>query len=171
MSKVLQVLERDMWAGADGEDEAGPFLLRFRTPVIGADETGDHQHNLTVLWPYADEDRLELPEDDVSEAMNLFEDRLCAAWEEDGLAFLAAVLTFDGARQWVFYTRDVEECGKRLEAMSHEEEQYPIELNSTEDPRWEYVREDILGAIGWQEHQADWEAALLSDDPEDDVSE
>ena len=56
--------------------------------------------------------------------MRVFEDRLCDAWEHDAIAVLTAVLTFDGARQWVFYTADTEQCGSRLNAMPQEQERY-----------------------------------------------
>jgi hypothetical protein len=46
--------------------------------------------------------------------MKRFEGHLCGAFEQDALAVLTAVLTFDVARQWVFYTDDVQECANRL---------------------------------------------------------
>ena len=63
--------------------------------------------------------------------MEAFENRFCQAVEHDAHAVLAAVLTFDGARQWVIYTSDVQECGARLEAMPQEPEPYPLELTSS----------------------------------------
>lgn len=102
-----------------------------------------------------------MPDDSDSTAMAVFENRLCDAWENDGLAFLAAVLTFDVARQWVFYTDNVAECDERLAAIPQEADPYPIELATEEDPAWAYLRE-ILGPVDWEEHQAEWEAAFQS---------
>jgi hypothetical protein len=87
-----------------------------------------------------------MPDNFESEAMGEFEDRLCAALEADAHAYLAAVLTFDGARQWVFYTDDVAECGRRLEAMPQNEQPYPIELDAFDDPDWSYLRKQLLAA-------------------------
>jgi hypothetical protein len=89
-----------------------------------------------------------MPAADVSQRMPVFEDRLCGAWECDGLAVLTAVLTFDGARQWVFYTADAPACGQRLNGMPQESEPYPIELDVFDDPEWAYLRNDVVGTRG-----------------------
>jgi hypothetical protein len=57
------------------------------------------------------------------------------------------VLTFDGARQWVFYSGDVGECGRRLEAMAQNAEPYPIEIDAFDDPTWQYLRTQILKGV------------------------
>jgi hypothetical protein len=79
--------------------------------------------------------------------MGQFEDRLCEVLEADAQAFLAAVFTFDGARQWVFYTADIEECRRRLEAMPQNAEPYPIEIDAFDDPTWQYLRTQILKRV------------------------
>jgi hypothetical protein len=163
MEKPLRILRHDAWATSDGVVDPGPFLLRFRVPVLERGQGGAYTRNLVVCWPYADDGTGALPNDAELEAMAVFENRLCAAWESDGVAVLTAVLTFDGARQWVFYTRDVAECGRRIEAMPQEPDPYPIELTTTEDPEWNYLRDRILWSINWQASQPEWEQALATD--------
>jgi len=123
-------------------------------------ETEGYEHRLLVVWPYADEGMGDLPSENDQAQMQVFEDSLCDAWERDGLAVLTAVLTFDGARQWVFYTRNVDECGERLSAMPQEAEPYPIELTTEPDPKWSYLREQILQTVDWREHQKEWKHEL-----------
>ena len=88
-----------------------------------------------------------MPSPDDSEQMAEFENRFCDAVERDATAILTAVLTFDGARQWVFYTGDVQECGERLANMPQRDEPYPLELATEEDPGWQYLREQILKVV------------------------
>jgi hypothetical protein len=57
------------------------------------------------------------------------------------------VSTFDGARQWVYYTGDVSKCGERLTAISQSEEPYPKELTTERDPEWRYLRKEILKRV------------------------
>src|SRR5262245_41153998 len=147
MERVARVLRHDHWAASDGFLDTGPYILRFRTPVILPGEGGLHQQQLLVLWAYADEGTGAMPDESTSDAMGVFENRLCAAWERDDLAFLAAVLTFDGARQWVFYTHDVAQCGQRLNDMPQEQDPYPIELTTEPDPGWSYLHERILKSV------------------------
>jgi hypothetical protein len=107
-----------------------------------------YERFLTVTWGYADEGSGELPDAATGSEMERFEGHLCDAFEHDALAVLAAVLTFDGARQWVFYTHDVQECANRLSVIpDYHGEPYPIELTSEEDPTWAYLREQILGRV------------------------
>jgi hypothetical protein len=63
-----------------------------------------------------------------------FEDRFFAAVELDATAILAAVLTFDGARQWVYYTGDVQGRGERLNNMPQSDEPNPLELTTAAHP-------------------------------------
>lgn len=136
---VVEALRADKWSVAEVTTESGRALLRYRTPVLAASEADGYVRVLRVLWPYADEGSGEMPDQACSDAMAQFENRLCPALELDAHAYLAAVLTSDGARQWVFYTDDVAECGRRLEAMPQNEEPYPIELDAFDDPDWSYL--------------------------------
>lgn len=67
-----------------------------------------------------------------------------AAYEHDFHAVLTAVITTNGARQWIFYTSDIDECGQRLTAMPQENEPYPIELTADDDPDWSFLRQNVL---------------------------
>lgn len=99
---------------------------------------------MKIVWAYADENSGAMPTTEDSEQMGEFEDRFCDAVETDATAILTAVLTFDGARQWVFYTRDIQECGDRLNNMPQNGDPYPVELTTDLDPDWRYLREEIL---------------------------
>lgn len=164
LNKIEELLAHDSWAASSGERGGAPFVLRFRTPVIAPGDVVSHRSLLQVVWIYADEDSGAMPTDDDSVQMEVFENRLVEAWEHDALAFLAAVLTFDGARQWVFYTHDVATCGQRLDEMPQEEEPYPIELTTRDDPDGSYLRDEILKTVDWQQHQSAWEQALGAPD-------
>ncbi len=159
-SKVARVLEHDHWALAEGTRPVGPFVLRYRTPVLGAADVGAHVQLVQLVWEFDDAGSGAMPEPGVSDTMQLFEDRLCAAWERDGLAFLAAVLTIDGARQWIVYARDVAECLRRLGTIRHDGEPYPVEITSRIDRGWSFLHEDILSEVEWRPHNPAWEAAL-----------
>ena len=160
VNKIAKVIDHDHWAASDGVLESGPYIIRFRTPELESKDVGDYIHRLSVVWPYSNESSGAMPENSDSKEMEVFENRLVEAWEHGYNAILTAVLTFDGARQWVFYTKDVDEAGKRISEMPQNEEPYPIELTTDDDPELNFLREDILGIISWREHQEDWEKSL-----------
>jgi Family of unknown function (DUF695) len=142
--RVTSALVADTWELAKGRAEAGPLVFRYRTPILGPDGVEGYSRVLRILWLYGTEDSGAMPSTSDSTDMEQFEDRLCDVLEIDAHAFLAAVLTFDGARQWVFYISDVEECGRRLEGMPQNVDSYPIEIDAFDDPRWQYLRTEIL---------------------------
>ncbi|MFA6544020.1 MAG: DUF695 domain-containing protein [Limisphaerales bacterium] len=144
---MTKLLSDDIWSLAEGVTDSGPYIIRFRTPVLGPSDTTGYDKLLTIVWPYADVDTGALPTDEQTAALVQFENRLCEAFEHDAHAVLTAILTFDGARQWVVYTSDFRECGRRLEAMPQNEQPYPIELNARSDPEWNYLRDEILKRV------------------------
>ncbi|HYV38627.1 MAG TPA: DUF695 domain-containing protein [Gemmataceae bacterium] len=149
--KVTEVLRNDRWVGVQGENAAGPFLLRYRIPVLAPSDTKGYEHVLKIVWAYADENSEAMPKVDDSEKMAVFENRFCEAVEHDRTAILTAVLTFDGARQWVFYTGNIDECGERLRNMPQNDEPYPLELTTERDPGWNYFRKIILAVVPKQD--------------------
>jgi hypothetical protein len=150
---VSDLLKADRWSIAEilNNSDIAIGMIRYRTPVLSGREAQGYHKVLKVVWRYEPEDSGELPSTEQSTRMGVFEDRFCGAVEHDALAALVAVLTFDGARQWVFYTGDVRECGARLNAMPQEAEPYPLKLTSEADPEWRYLRDEILKQVPWQE--------------------
>ena len=145
--QVIAGLRWDKWNIAECSTDHGVGILRYRIPVPRPNEVTGYGRVLRVVWPYAAEGARAMPSPEESAAMGVFEDRLCEALESDAHAYLAAVLTFDGARQWVFYTNDATVCGSRLEEMPQNEDPYPIELDAFDDSEWSYLRDTILRRV------------------------
>jgi hypothetical protein len=148
MSKdVQELLQSDTWSIAEGETPDGPVVIRFRSPVLKGEQTGDFSTLITVAWVYGEEGSGLMPSDEQTEAMDGFEARLYELWEKSGLAVLTAILTFDGARQWVWYAASFDRCIDLLEKMPEESQPYPLELDTEEDPHWGYLNDEILVGI------------------------
>jgi hypothetical protein len=149
---VQQMIEGDRSSFVELGSGHSAALIRFRTPVLGgAVEVPGYPFRLAILWPYAEADSGALPTPEEHGEMSAFEELLFETLGHDAHAVWVAVLTFDGARQWVFYTRDIVECGRRLDAMPQPEEPYPIEIEADEDPKWLYLRRQILGHVGFDD--------------------
>ena len=142
--QIADVVNEDSWAIAEGDHEGKPVLVRFRHKLRNVTDVSGYPQLLQITWPYEEADESGMPEAEDSNAMELFEEHMIAAFEHDQHAVLTAVITTDGVRQWIIYTGDLEECGKRLSAMPHEQDEYPIELVADDDPEWEFLREEIL---------------------------
>src|SRR4051812_38500422 len=102
MSAIEQILRDDRWSLAEGHFDTGLCLVRSRTQVPAADATGDHTRLISIEWAYAEERSGDLPDEPTQEEMLQFEYDLRDSVQEDALAILMAVVTFEGVRQWVF---------------------------------------------------------------------
>ena len=147
-SAVRNLISADRWSLIAGTADANPYVLRFRTPVLGLGQAGDFATLLRCVWIFGREDSHELPDQNEDFRMKTFEDRLCDAWEQTGNAVLTAVLTICGARQWVFYTRSPSTCVELLQGMHQDKFPYPIELDAQKDADWSYLRDQIVGSRG-----------------------
>jgi hypothetical protein len=145
--EIAAILHRDRWSITHGVGDVGPYVLRFQQELLPVSDTSGYSELLTILWPYAEEDTGALPSSADLAAMEVFEERLHAALEHDAHAVITAVLTFDGARQWVVYTSDFMECGQRITDMPQNEDPYPIEMHAKDDPGWDYLRKEVLHGI------------------------
>jgi hypothetical protein len=141
---VPELIAADRWIGVTDPQADPPFIVRCREPILAPADTAGYDDCLRITWVYPDGGTGALPTPEASAAMERFESRLVAALEHDARAVLTAVLTFDGDRQWVFYTGDVRGCLRRINAMPQEAERYPIELDTFEDDGWEYLRDKIV---------------------------
>ncbi len=146
-STPQDLISADRWAIAESEAPPRKGIIRFRTPVLSPHQVKGYPTCLRVLWAYASEGSGTLPDEPTSLQLQAFENRLVDAFEQDAVAVLTAVLTFDGARRWVFYTADIVACGTRIECMPQESEPYPIEIDMFNDPEWRYLRDEVLATV------------------------
>ena len=87
-----------------------------------------------------------MPSASDSEAMHEFEDGLVRQFETDLHGVLVAVITNDGQREWVLYVvDDLGETSERIHRIPQKEERYPIEIDRTDDPSWEFFSDLLSG--------------------------
>jgi hypothetical protein len=138
--------DKQGWAIAQGETHDGqPMLLRIKQ-YEDAFPRARYEHRLNIVWPVAAGSVDGMPDQADMDAMQVFENRLCAAIEADSQATLGLVITGAGEREWVFYCRDAQEFMQRLSAMPHDGAPYPIRIEYERDPDWEFFRDYLPGS-------------------------
>ena len=143
---VAQILAADRWTLAEGECEGHPLILRYRQDFRGRPDVSAYPHLVRVTWHYAP-NMAGMPERAASEQMSVFEDWLVAAVEPERTAVLAAVVTHDGDREWLFYGADVRAFARALRAIPQGDERLPIDITTEPDPDWTTLHEDILSGL------------------------
>ena len=124
------------WAIAQCETDDGEPLM-FRIKRYEDDfPRARYPHRLDISWPLFEEDSDGPPAKATLDAMQAFENRICAAIEHDSHSTLCLVITGDGEREWIFYCSDENEFVQRLSTMPHDDAPYPIRIGYEHDPEW-----------------------------------
>lgn len=144
---IPRLLQADRWAEDAGVTHEGRWSLRWREPLLSRHDVARYGHCLQLVWTFAAEGSSDVLTPEKQAELLVFEVALRTSLEHDALAVLTAILTFDGTRQWIFYTRDLAACEARLDALPHEGAPRPVEREGFEDPTWEFLREEILGGL------------------------
>ena len=139
---LADIISRDKWAGAEGTHNERPLIIRFRNEVSKDCDLKELPHLMRVFWTFEDSPS-GMPSREENEAMRIFEDRLIDALEKDLAGMLIAAITTNGYREWVYYAKSVETFAERLHVMPQEENPYPIEIQTREDPKWDYFFNNV----------------------------
>ena len=142
-----ELLDADTWALAQGKTDVGVCLVRYREPILAAEQTVGYSTCVRVFFSYADEGSGALPSPDMSDTLAILEDELASCLEKDAMAVLTAVITFDGARQWIFYTGSPANCEIHLARIARKQKGGVTEVESFADDGWSYLREQVLGSM------------------------
>ena len=132
-----QVVKNDRWSIGQGRHQGKPLILRFRRGLGQKVDISKHPKMIRVEWHYAT-NGYGMPDSVTNKAMYRFEDRLINVVEKDLMAVLVLVMTNNGKRQWLFYSKSIPVFSKRLAELVREREPYPITIKSVNDPRWQF---------------------------------
>lgn len=140
----------DSWFLAEGELEGLPAVIRARQHLSAWIGHPDYSRKFTIAWTYRPGDESGMPSEAAYREMESFEDAIFEALERELNAIFVAVYTHNGRREWIGYSRDVDETELLLNSALEGHEIYPLELTSEEDPQWaEYLA--ILQRTGYEE--------------------
>jgi hypothetical protein len=132
----FEIRELD-WAIAESETDEYTYQVRFR--CFPSDFSMiDYPVRLNVFWKMGKPAQNGLASPVDIPLMQTFEDRIVRVSELRALSILAAVVTGRGEREFVFYARNAGDFLGCLNEIPQEEDRYPIEIHSSDDPTWDY---------------------------------
>ena len=82
-----------------------------------------------------------MPDDIDAEIMGRVTDAIESTFSKDKAAYLVAIFTGDGRRDWLFYTGNLAIFGKVFNRALEDIETIPLEIDAQSDPDWEEYRE------------------------------
>lgn len=155
MQSVSSIIADDLWAIAEGEHGGMPLIVRFRRALAARPDVHAHPELIKVSWTYRGE-YSGLPDPATSAAMSAFEQRLSALMERDAAALMAAIVTYNNGRMWIFYAHSMAVFGERLQALMGDLA-LPIDVESETDPEWRFLYQNVLaGVAGWADEDLAW---------------
>ena len=128
------VLAEDPWSVASAMDGDRPLIARYRTAVPDAIVTSDYPDLVILSWKYDSKSGMPSPLE--SERMTDMEERVRAAVETAGQAYLTVVVTGNGVCEWQFYSKESRMFIQMLNEALSGRPVYPIQISDQEDPEW-----------------------------------
>ena len=120
-----------------------PVIVKF----INELPTIDIQNRLTSLtvvsWKYDGSSNNGMPTSEINEKMLVLEDALAKTMDRSGLYVHAYSRTGNNLKEFVYYSKGLEEFMPLLNETLQRQERYPIDINFYEDPAWTELKKLI----------------------------
>lgn len=132
----------DRWWSAPMEGEGGKtVIVTGRDNIDKVIESGKYPYLIRVSWKYnAASDGF--PDEIDAELMGRVNEALETTFQKNKAAYIVAIYTGEGRRDWLFYTKSLPVFGKVFnKALADIEETVPFEIEASEDPEWDEYRE------------------------------
>jgi len=128
----------ESWSIDEGELENGlPFTIRFREDLPDKNAIRKLKTLIVISWLYDSADGTGMPNEEVLNQMEDFENLIDEAIVEKGTARLMTVFTGEGVREWQFYTDDEEFFIRKFNEALEGKPVLPLDLEALEDENWE----------------------------------
>ncbi|MCW1717508.1 DUF695 domain-containing protein [Pseudoalteromonas sp. A3] len=129
------------WNIADKKVNGTVGLIRYRPELHFLLGHTNYPKKLTIFWDFEQSNSSGLPSDAQIEEMRQFEDAIVPVLDDDRLAIFVFTYTFNGTREWHFYTNDISSVGERINSALSKFAKLPIEMQVETDERWSKLRE------------------------------
>ncbi len=126
------------WCVTTGRYKRKRIILRFRQ-FRESFHRERFPVRLNLLWRMSSPDQNGLASASETARLERFENDLLDVVETNVIAVLAAVLTCDGTREFVFHTNNAEQCLEALAQIPQDAEPFPLTIHAHDDRDWSYL--------------------------------
>jgi hypothetical protein len=124
------------WSVLEAQKNGRPLIVRYRGERPNDIVPTDYPFLLSATWGYQTANPAGLPSEQDQELMSRFEDALESALESSGSAHLMVVLTGNGERDWLWYSRGEEDSMRLVNQALKGHKPYPVQFSVQRDPKW-----------------------------------
>ncbi len=134
-----------MWATAISTNAQNDrkIIFRYAQAFNESFDRTSQPIRVIVVWKYQSDSGQPIADDHAR--MNVLEDALESALEDEGFATLALVSTGEDLREWTYYAKSEDEFMARLNFALGDMPAFPIEIHVAHDPNWEMYEQFRAG--------------------------
>ena len=124
------------WAISQGEHNGSVMIVRSNTGYAEFGSVPGYEHQVGIAVPLRAPEATGLPSPEENAELSTIEDTLCLALEEHAESLFAAVITTNGMREFVFYTRAPQEVRLRFGQLRDRITTHQLQLMIQPDKDW-----------------------------------
>ena len=129
----------NQWSVAQAERNGQPLLIRYRSQRPAGVKPASYPCLISATWSYQ-ANEVGLPASEETERMAQFEDAvddaLASVLEVSPSAYLMVVLTGNGERDWLWYSREEAETMRQVNQALKGHKPYPVQFAVQQDRTW-----------------------------------
>ena len=127
----------DDWTLAQGERDGFPMIVRISNAFTGLAPLPDYIHHVIVSVHFRNRRPNGFPSNEDSDDLKNLEVALCGLLEAGNESLCVLVVTNNGLRDFIFYTRDVDGVRRKLEDNVRLFDGFAVEFAIEADHSWE----------------------------------
>lgn len=124
------------WSVANGQNNGRIMIVRSNTGYREFGSLQDYEHQVGIAVPLRQAEATGLPSAAEGAQLDQLEDAICSSLEEKAESLLVAIITTNGMREFVFYTREPERVKQRFDELREKITSHTIQLMIQSDPQW-----------------------------------
>lgn len=132
---MSSIFPGDQWAVGESRINGLSIVVRFRTGLPPAPDRQVSDNLIIISWPYTGIES-GMPNDEDKKSTNNFEEAVENGFENSSVGVPVACLTGNHAKEWRYYTNDVDAFMQAFNECLAGHPAYPINLRVFKDPDW-----------------------------------
>ena len=131
---------QDQWLLARGERDGLPMLIRLAAAYRGMGPLHGYDHHIIVSAKLRSPTPAGFPSREEGDDLQRFEEDLCAVLEETNDSLCVLVITNNGLRDFIFYTRNPQGVKAKMDEALPGLKGFELSIAVEPDPEWEIYR-------------------------------
>ncbi|TDH26252.1 DUF695 domain-containing protein [Segetibacter sp. 3557_3] len=130
----------ESWLGMEGLINGHPYLIRIRETMQSFINAKRYNHRFDIVWKYTAVDETMMPQAAQMLQMEEAEQDLLGVLEKDEQAMLTMVYLGNNQKVLYWYSSNLEETAKRINAVLQSTPELPVEIFASEDAEWKQYK-------------------------------